>query len=263
MKKCCFCGTECTNSNRAKEHIIPDHLQKRYGLTKLEILNSHSRIVKAGFAGGHVSLYEAERRMTFSGFLAGAVCEDCNNGWMSNIETSVIPFIYELAEGKLDVRRLSSQQSALLSKWAFKTASVLSSSVAAPQNKVLNTHISGFYNSKDRSIPQGVAVFAEQSFERETLWSLSPTWMVSTEIDLPEALLQSLSAVAYKVFIQIESLMFIVCYWPFSDLHYTKEAWGGVQLTNLQVYENSDVSSLEIFDNRPEAFLMSIGVHLG
>ncbi|VUD66818.1 hypothetical protein TDB9533_03705 [Thalassocella blandensis] len=263
MKKCCFCGIKCTNSNRAKEHIIPDHIQKRYGLPKLEINNSHSRIVKNDFAGGHISIYEPERRMTFSGFLAGAVCENCNNGWMSNLEKSVIPFIYELAEARLDVRELSPQQRSSLAKWAFKTASVLSDSVTAPQNKVLISHISEFYKSADRCVPNRVAVFAEQSSERDHLWSLSPTWMVSTDIDLPKELLGDLSRIAYKVFVQIEFLMLIVCYWPFNELHFTREPWGGEQLTSLEVYESQDINCLNYFGKKSEAFLMSIGVHLG
>lgn len=263
MKRCCFCGIKCTKSNRAKEHIIPDHIQKRYGLPKHEIKNSHSRIVKNDFAGGHISLYEPERKMTFSGFLAGAVCEDCNNGWMSDLEKKVIPFIYELSDGELDVRNLSSQQRILLAKWAFKTVSVLSDSVTAPQNKVLNGHISDFYKCKDRSIPNGVAVFAEQSIEKDHLWSLCPTWAVSTDIDLPKELLVELNKIAYKAFIQIESLMLVVCYWPFNHLHFTKESWGGEQLTNLQVYENPYSNCLNYFEKKSEAFIMSIGVHLG
>lgn len=259
MKRCVFCHEDCSGARRAKEHIIPDHLQQKYGLPKERLLNAHSKIVSGDFSGGHISKLPAERELTYSGFLAGRVCRICNNGWMSDLEKEVIPFIYKLIDGELDPNHLTRQECGILARWSFKTTAVLSSSTTAPQNFVPESHAKEFYSSCGQSVPENIGVFAAASEEADFLWSFSPTWQVRTDDDIPEELLQLMQRTSYKVFLQLGHLMLAVCWWPSNTIAYTLESWAGTELSGLDNCYTISEDCRQYFDKDNEAFLMAIG----
>ncbi|MUK45675.1 hypothetical protein GNP79_19560 [Aliivibrio fischeri] len=262
VKKCIFCYEDCSGSKRAKEHIFPQHIQRRFSIHKAKLLNAHSKVVSGDFAGGHISILPPERQMTFSGFLAGSICSKCNNGWMSDLETKVIPFIYDLIEGYRNVSHCNNDERNLLALWAFKTSAVLSESTTAPQNRLLPRHAEQFYKSGCTEIPKRVAVFAYSSETEGFLWSLSPTWQLTTHSSLPQDLMTFMSKNAYKIFIQLGRLMLVTCYWPSETVTYTKEQWAGFELTNNGVDTITSYDTRDFFEQEAEAFLMSISAEI-
>lgn len=247
---------------RAKEHIIPDHLQQKYRLPKERLSNAHSKIVRGDFAGGHISKLPAERELTYSGFLAGRVCKTCNNGWMSELEREVTPLIYQLIDGETNLVQITSKERKSLARWGFKTAAALSSSTNAPQNYVCESHSKEFYSSGGIAIPENVGVFAAISEEAEFLWSFSPTWQVATHGSIPHELLQFMQQKSYKVFIQLGHLMLAVCWWPSNTITYTLESWAGTELSGLNNCSINNDDCREFFDKENEAFLMAIGAQV-
>ncbi|EOW4147321.1 hypothetical protein ACOW9W_004648 [Vibrio parahaemolyticus] len=262
MKKCIFCNEDCSGSKRAKEHIFPQHILRKYSILKAKLNNAHSKVVSGEFAGGHISILPSERKMTFSGFLAGSICSSCNNGWMSDLETNVIPFIYDLIEGNRNVSHCNNDERNLLAHWAFKTSAVLSESTTAPQNKLLPQHAKQFYKSGCATIPKRVAVFAYSSEAEDFLWSLSPTWQLTTHTSLPQELMTFMSKNAYKIFIQLGRLMLVTCYWPSENAMYTKEQWAGFELTKNRSQTVTNYDTRDFFDQEAEAFLMSISAEI-
>lgn len=262
MKRCIFCNQDCSGARRAKEHIIPDHLQQKYGLPKERLLNAHSKIVSGDFAGGHISKLPAERELTYSGFLAGRVCKTCNNGWMSELEKGVIPLIYQLIDGETGLDQITQKERKNLARWGFKTTAALSSSTNAPQNFVCESHSKEFYSSGGIAIPENVGVFAATSEEAEFLWSFSPTWQVTTHSDIPQELLQFMQQKSYKVFLQLGHLMLAVCWWPSNSITYTLESWAGTELSGLNNCSTNNEDCRKFFDKENEAFLMAIGAQV-
>lgn len=262
MKRCIFCLEDCSGARRAKEHIIPDHLQKKYELPKKKLLNAHSKMVCGDFTGGHISKLPAERELTYSGFLAGRVCKICNNGWMSDLEKEVIPFIYRLIDGDTDLDHLTHKERTSLASWSFKTTAALSSSTNAPQNFIPEAHSKDFYFSAGASIPENVGVFATVSEEADFLWSLCPTWQVRTDGSIPRELLQLMQRKSYKVFLQLGHLMLAVSWWPSKTIIYTLESWAGTELSGLDNCYTKNEDCRQYFDRENEAFLMAIGAEV-
>lgn len=259
MKRCIFCNQDCNGVRRAKEHIIPHHLQRKYGLLKQKLLNAHSKIVSEDFTGGHISKLSVERGITYSGFLAGRVCKACNNGWMSELERKVIPLIYQLIEGAKGVDELNQKERKHLACWSFKTAAALSSATNAPQNFVSESHVKEFYSSGGTTIPNNIGVFAHISEKADFLWSFCPTWTVKANSEMPQELLIFMQSKSYKVYLQLGNLMLAICWWPSSTIRYTLESWAGFELSGLNnCYTNHEDCRLH-FDKESEAFLMAIG----
>ena len=216
-------------------------------------------MIKGDFWGGHISLLPIDRELTFSGFLAGKVCEKCNNNWMSDLESKAQRFIYQLIEGRLGLGECNEEEHDTLAKWAFKTSSVLSLSTNAAQNYVLPEHAREFGASLTHELPTGVNVFGHTSKSSDFLWSLSPTWQVYAEGDISENVLSAMHKDSYKIFIQLGHLMLITCYWPAENIKYTKEKIG-ISIHGEFIF-STEIDSRRYIEKDCEYFLMSIGAY--
>jgi hypothetical protein len=85
---------------------------------------------------------------------ARVVCEQCNTGWMSDLETAVSLL---LDVETLDGRPLSPNERTLIAVWAMKTA--LTMDVAQPlENRVIPPNVARSFGP-DRQIPDGAQVW--------------------------------------------------------------------------------------------------------
>ncbi|WP_189020423.1 hypothetical protein [Paenibacillus marchantiophytorum] len=115
-RKCIFCDSSKSLSN---EHIFPVWLLNEYGLTN------------EMFAGHYVNIDTFEpvnksRTMNYNNFKNGLVCRECNNGWMSELESKAIPILKPIMSLAPDSLAILVGNQQLLSKWIYKTAYVLS-----------------------------------------------------------------------------------------------------------------------------------------
>jgi hypothetical protein len=88
---CVICGGSLEGKNRAKEHVVPDWLQKEFGFAddRADPRLLGPRHAVAGFdvnAPAEPIVLKRERRHSYQSLLAGNICADCNNGWMSQLE---------------------------------------------------------------------------------------------------------------------------------------------------------------------------------
>jgi hypothetical protein len=119
MKKCIFCGEKGGN----KEHIIAQWLTERMGAQREHLI--------AAKIDGHGQL-EKRPPHTLKNYTTRNVCRNCNNGWMSRLEswfqanmgTLVEPTWPSLANEFLK-NALNGRN--ILAAWALKTATMMNS----------------------------------------------------------------------------------------------------------------------------------------
>lgn len=117
-RTCIFCGGE----GLTREHVVPKWVSN--------LVRPHGP-----YGGGftmrtvHVGLREWEQQTHFIELVARCVCEECNTGWMSALESLAAPVLTPLIEG--DAVTLQSRDQELVALWAMKTAMVLEETSAA------------------------------------------------------------------------------------------------------------------------------------
>lgn len=119
MKTCVFCGEKAGS----KEHIIAQWMITRMGAEKMSIVVAEM--------DGNGKITERPKH-TLNNYTTRAVCNNCNNGWMSTLETwfqSNLGYLVEPAWPKLanDMLNLAAKENHMLAKWALKTAVMMNS----------------------------------------------------------------------------------------------------------------------------------------
>lgn len=69
--------------------------------------------------------------IAYDSFKLNRICEDCNNGWMSDLEQQAKPVIIDLISGKTKLEALDAKEREVLARWAGKTAIIESHAVGA------------------------------------------------------------------------------------------------------------------------------------
>lgn len=80
---------------------------------------------------GDGSRKQVRIEVKLASFRLKEICEACNNGWMSDLETAAKRLILALIRGALDLANLSDDERRTLAKWAGKTAIIESHCVGA------------------------------------------------------------------------------------------------------------------------------------
>ena len=117
MGTCLFCQAKLTKANRSKEHVVPRWIVRRL------------RCEDIGYLGQTLSYPNvpnkvlSQRTHEISGLIFGNVCKNCNNGWMSQLETDTKPLLEALWKPKSPTV-LSPVQCLTLARWTFKTAAI-------------------------------------------------------------------------------------------------------------------------------------------
>ncbi|NVK21143.1 MAG: hypothetical protein HWD86_01370 [Kangiellaceae bacterium] len=181
---------------------------------------------------------------------------------MSKLETKVIPFLYELIDGKRKPSVLNKGEQLALSSWSFKTAAALCSSTKAPQNKIPAKHIKNFYYNNGTSLPENVAVISSSAINSDFLWAFSPTWAINTIKNMTEIELQLIQKKSYKIFMQLGNLMLAVCWLPPKTVQYKVESWAGIELVGASCSYTKDEDCRKFFEHESEAFLMAISAEI-
>src|SRR5216684_5194192 len=110
MPSCLLCETELSGTNRAREHVFPRWLLEYFRVNVDEL-----------FQGKHLTFFGQAVETRVQGahtIVQGRVCEPCNNGWMSELESAVQPLFLSMDEGYPLSILASGLQS--LAAWTFK-----------------------------------------------------------------------------------------------------------------------------------------------
>ncbi|MFZ1301158.1 MAG: hypothetical protein WAQ27_01085 [Candidatus Microsaccharimonas sp.] len=111
MKRTCiFCGKD----NLTREHVLPKWIQNYFG-SKTVGLNV---ITKSDGTS-----YQFNEKLF--NHTARIVCEDCNSGWMANLEADAQKLLGPMFTGQNGSVNLSSYDRSVIAHWVAKTLSVL------------------------------------------------------------------------------------------------------------------------------------------
>jgi len=110
--KCIFCKKESTLT---REHVLPDWLTTLYP-SETKVINEFTGVSSQKRWLSNIFQHKAK-----------IVCADCNNGWMSILESNTKPIIIQLA--KLKNMSLTQNEQDLLAFWAQKTVMMVNQSM--------------------------------------------------------------------------------------------------------------------------------------
>src|SRR5437879_1748598 len=116
MRTCVFCGRDLAGV-ASREHVFQHWLLNGLEIREKEIPQTHFPR-KDGSA-------LSTRKQTLNGLVAGRICEPCNTGWMSNLESAAKPLLLKLCSNDTLAIRCEQPDKLLLARWAMKTAIVL------------------------------------------------------------------------------------------------------------------------------------------
>lgn len=204
-RTCIFCGSSLTGV-RAREHVIPQWLMEYLGIGEEQL--------SLAVAKSADDVVTNSRKHTTERFVEGRVCEDCNNGWMSALETEAMPILKPLLDGAVSLLGISNAERTIVAKWATKTGYVISH--AAPLRKTPDPSHLRYMKENAGAVPPRVEVFGCQiaakvggfgQIQRNHWPHLTDTFPTRTAP--PDG--------TYKTALQFRNLMLSVAHW--SDLN--------------------------------------------
>jgi hypothetical protein len=117
-RKCIF----CSKGNLTHEHIYPKWLFDHLKLDSVIFQPSSTAYLIKGSRNAEIieqtKWSSDEREIRYEDFKTKVVCQNCNNGWMSNLERVVKPIFVELLNNQSDIKENSAKAS-VLSQWAI------------------------------------------------------------------------------------------------------------------------------------------------
>jgi hypothetical protein len=131
-RQCIF----CTNIANSKEHLFPDWI--------LQTLRYDSPMVRR--------TSDSVSRVFRGDVVVKCVCKHCNEGWMSNLENEVKPFVSPLLHGISFA--ITKEQQRVMSVWLVKIAMVL---------EATNRVDAGLYTQDERALLKSSSVIPERS----------------------------------------------------------------------------------------------------
>lgn len=201
-RRCIFCDGKLTGC-RAKEHIIPAWLLQHLQITKDELL--------VGVARSSDNRILSRRRVPTGNFVEGRVCEKCNGGWMSNLESKAKSLVVQLIAGRQNLFALGNDDRTLFARWATKTAFVLrSAGVGGPEVNPAHLRVLA---KVPNALPSQICVAAQHHRATRTFSYLSRN-------DWPEiAAVNVIGQInpitnSYKICFQLRDLLILVAHWP-------------------------------------------------
>jgi hypothetical protein len=112
-KHCRGCGKSTKIVGLSSEDIVPKWLQPHLHIDNIQL--KQTVVTESG--------PRLLRQLPLERFrYKGAVCETCNNGWMSDLEKEAKPILLPLVEGSRHVSSLGEAERLSIARWAFKTA---------------------------------------------------------------------------------------------------------------------------------------------
>ncbi len=207
-KKCPFCNGSLSR-NSSNEHIIPKWL--------MGFLNISDEMVTPTHQSSKDGRIVSKRRHLLTNLVSGGICANCNNGWMSDLETENMATLKALIKGSLKTSSLVPSQKWSIARWIFKTAMMLNYG-SNYTNKIPLDHFQYLYKHDD-SLPDRVCVVIYQYPSNEAFhWIQGLPWMCESDDGVfDQARQDDLLSRGWKTGFQFGELFAVVAYNPFPD----------------------------------------------
>jgi hypothetical protein len=154
------------------------------------------------------------RGHNFAALVAGRVCKECNEGWMSQLEVQCRPLILSLAHGQRRIVELTDKEALLLARWAVKTSYALHS--ASNWRRIVDESHYQILDKEEYRLPERVYVIGHTySMARNIYWMQSTTWhVINYGGPFTASDLEVLNKSGYKVSLRIGGLFLAVVHNP-------------------------------------------------
>lgn len=207
-KRCPFCTKPLAKKN-SREHIISKWLLKYLQIADVKISPTHTSSKDNSIV--------SKRKHVLINLVSGGICVDCNNGWMSSLETENMGTLKGLMSGSLCLADLNLNQKYILARWAFKTALVLNYGSNYHKNIPLE-HFQHLFEHQD-SLPTRVCVTAHQHQSKGSFdWIQGLPWVCEgNKRQFNKEKTSQLLAKGWKIGFQFGELFLITAYNPFPD----------------------------------------------
>lgn len=164
---CLFCGQHLQGEHKSKEHVFPKWLIKHLNLQGVHFY--HSKYTSEAI------LDEKKEYKGFGKFTSILICRECNNGWLSRLESRSKPLLMPLIDG-IFKGDLSTESSQIIAFWAYKTVLTLAS--ASIQGSIIPPeHYS--YVFENQFIPSRILIAmasVELSGDDDFYWIYNGNW---------------------------------------------------------------------------------------
>lgn len=259
-KTCLFCHRTLIATNRAKEHVVARNLLRKLEILKVDFGHSHLQSASDGWDGLQITPPKTERKFVYDAFVCGRVCKNCNNGWMSHLETEFNRILGDFCDVESVIYNLKEEDKFTLARWAAKTAFVLSDTVKPAVGGVPDRHARVFYQSEGFPDSFLVSIAKSDDDVRGFRFSFSNTWAIevdSESIDVPNFGYSG----AYKIFFHMRNIMFLVCHYPVYFGQFLAEKERGVVLVSTALHLRF-VKKCPLELGESFLFSMSVGMKL-
>lgn len=175
--KCIFCEEPFGNSGKevssSSEHILGQRRLRQYNLSQspvsYTILDKDKKIIQELKIRGAINLKKK------------IVCEHCNNGWMSRLETAVDPIWDKIVISGISPEKLSISEREILAWWGLKTAIVSEYEKPVDRlNQIPQEHAQAVYEyetNKSSAWPDGVySIFSKWPDKDDTFSGSNSLW---------------------------------------------------------------------------------------
>lgn len=208
MARACLACGDPLGANRTDEHVIPDWLLSELGISA-EQLNQFV----ADRVTGETKNPRPQHPM--DAFREGRVCETCNSGWMSVLESEARLVLPVFMNGGRSISAVSESDCLVIARWMLKTAVILSH--ASPLGLPIPPEQLQFLKLNSKGLPAGVGVFGAThnptgpfSYLQRNRWN---NFVFSRFPETSGAALTD--GKEYKLTVQLRHLILLVAYLPF------------------------------------------------
>jgi hypothetical protein len=203
-KSCLFCGAGGAGV-LSKEHVIPQWLLKHLGLP------ADDKLFQGVASSADGTLSQTPRIHSSFNFVQGHVCEECNNGWMSQLEAAAKPILVPLIDGERTIESLAEEEAHMVGKWTCKTAYM--HSWASPlDSPVQQDHLQALFGKDGKAMPGVTVVGMQADFKKPSCYVQTGHWphLCKPELEISD----STPAGAYKIGLQFRHLYLLTAFWP-------------------------------------------------
>lgn len=250
IRLCIFCDQPVTKQSGSREDTVPKWLQKLLGIAAATVSPTLT-----SSAGEQL----AQRIHPVDQLLTGGVCRDCNNGWMSQLESATQPILSALVRSERDLKTLNRAERQTLSRWTVKTALMLD--VGGLEPRVPLFHFKELFANRPH-IPEGLYVFARHHAATLPWYYIGGAWWKYPTLEANA--LQTAQDTSYKIALQFREIILIVAYWPLRNWGLRVERgelsllWPTTAVVKEYVHpEPQDVSAS---DDACRRYMITIGV---
>ncbi len=202
--ECLCCGDPISDFQAKRgEHVLPKWV--------LRLLNLRAEEMLHVLVSAEDSRIERTKKQWLSGFTQRRVCQECNNGWMSTMENEARPILIPLIKGGRTLFDLRQGERLTVSRWAVKTAYVLSNTIMLdrPIRQPLLTQL---WRSPSE-VPRGIGVFGNQHNPSERASYFQKNfWITAARTEPPNSQPSALppDEHSFKVSVQLGRLLLLV-----------------------------------------------------